>query len=144
MCVQESVAGSFLPPIDSSHRETPVHVTNQVARTFDAEKPPNNGQRAVQPSGNGGSNQESGNGGGNHSSGNGNENGGNGGRGDRGGRSGSLLDVRNRTTGGKTYPSGNWRWGCCNCNWPNMSYNYDSSCHGCGHRRDPTCHVWSP
>ncbi|KAI0411391.1 hypothetical protein F5X98DRAFT_383823 [Xylaria grammica] len=36
----------------------------------------------------------------------------------------------------------NWRWNCCNCNFANLSYSYDSRCLSCNHTRDGDCHVW--
>ncbi len=41
------------PVLDSGHREMPVHVTQQLSRTVDAERPPSNRQGATQPPGKG-------------------------------------------------------------------------------------------
>ncbi|KAI1750237.1 hypothetical protein F4782DRAFT_532560 [Xylaria castorea] len=125
--------------VNTLHREIPVHVTMQGARTVGAERPPSNRQRAVQPPGDGGANQKPGDNNANHPFGNGG--GGDRDRGDGVVGGGSSLGTLRVPMFRGHYSSGsptNWRWNCCNCNFGNLDYNYDTSCPGCNHRRCPS------
>ncbi|KAI1755818.1 hypothetical protein F4782DRAFT_370317 [Xylaria castorea] len=57
--------------------------------------------------------------------------------------SSSRSGIRGRPTGDPQDNPAKWRWNCCNCSLGNLSYNYDTSCPGCNHRRDPSCSLWA-
>ncbi|KAI0545139.1 hypothetical protein F4679DRAFT_562197 [Xylaria curta] len=126
--------------LDTLHREIPVHVTKQTSRAFDAETPPSNRQRAVQPPGDGGAEQPGDNGA--------NDPFGNGGGGGRdrengSGGGGSGPSTLRQTTDHRPVDKSMWRWNCSNCSFQNLSYNHDISCPGCHHRRDSDDGVWA-
>ncbi|KAI0450216.1 hypothetical protein F5B21DRAFT_442079 [Xylaria acuta] len=133
-------AKESMPLLESPYREIPVHVTKQVARTSDAERPPSNRQRRVQPPGDGGANQPPEDNNANHPFGNGN-----GGDGDRGGGDrGDGSDIMRGTTAPILQGDrSTWRWSCGNCALGNLSYNYDMYCPDCSHKLDAGCKIWA-
>ncbi|KAI0856940.1 hypothetical protein F4860DRAFT_385705 [Xylaria cubensis] len=122
------------------HRETPVHVKKQRARTVDAERPPSNRQRTVQPPVDDGANQQPGDA--NHPSGNGSG-------GDRNRRNGSGgggrspgISIQTTRPRSRQPDQAKWRWDCCNCTFQCLSYNYYTNCPACNHQRCADDHIW--
>ncbi|KAI3339480.1 hypothetical protein F4824DRAFT_45636 [Ustulina deusta] len=124
------------PVLDPGHREIPVHVTQQLSRTVDAERPPRNRKRASKPPGKGGADKQSGNYDKDQPFGNGNG-------GDRDPDDTGTARLGNIAVHGVHGTSDKWRWVCSDCSWTNLSYTYDNSCIDCGKIRDTSCHLWA-
>ncbi|KAI1110375.1 hypothetical protein F5Y14DRAFT_429214 [Nemania sp. NC0429] len=130
--------GGNIPTNDQPHREAPVHVTKQVARMADAERPPSNRRRAAQPpGGNGGDGQQPGDNSGNHQFSNGSGgDGGNGKKGDGDKNDKSIPAVLSTYEKPAQTDEKTMLWYCSYCQLGPWNVRIDSYCHNCQHSRD--------
>ncbi|KAI0856937.1 hypothetical protein F4860DRAFT_518350 [Xylaria cubensis] len=110
-----------------------LHVTKKKSRIFDAERPPRN-RRPIKPPGD--INQQPGNNSANGPF--GNRGGGDRDEGSGSGGGGSNQGILRRTVDDhkqSLQDTSKWRWNCDECQWQNLSYDYDENCPNCHHRR---------